>query len=43
MVTESRLIFKYYISKLGGGGGSKSVLIALTQGGVGGPKLWKTC
>ena len=33
MVIKSHLIFKYYISKLGRGGGSKSVVIALMQGG----------
>ena len=35
----SRILFKYYISKLGGLGGPDSA----DAGGVGGPKLWKTC
>ena len=29
-------LFKYYVSILGGGGGSRPMLIMLTQGGVGG-------
>ena len=32
----SCLLFKYYISVLGG-------VLTLTQAGGGGPKLWKTC
>ena len=39
----THLLFKYYVSKLGGGGGSRLVLILLTQGGVGGPKSGKSC
>ena len=37
-----RFIFKYYVINLGGVGGSKSVKILMTHGGVGGLKLLKT-
>ena len=34
-------MFKYYISEVEGGGGSRPSLISLMQGGVGGSESWK--
>ena len=42
-VLTPKLLFKYYVSILGGGGGSEAMLNCLFWGEVGGPEFGKSC